>query len=84
MKPRRLYEELISIGKQQREKGTDNALIAVEEASRNNQALSMAYYLEGLGYKGLGNVNKSQELFEHALKQYPNNLWAKIMNTKMD
>ncbi len=50
------FKELASIGQRQREGGTDNTLIAVEEGSSgNNQGLSDAYCLEALANKGLGN-----------------------------
>lgn len=79
-KAKALFNDLISIGQQQRESGTDNTLIAVEESAGNNQAISDAYYLEALGNKGLGNKEAAQKLFEHSLQNYQNNLWANIMS----
>ncbi len=80
-KAKTLFEELISLGQQQRESGTDNTLIAVEEGSSgNNQEVSNAFYLEALGNKGLGNKESAHKLFEHSRQNYPNNLWAKFMS----
>ncbi|MGI9543446.1 MAG: tetratricopeptide repeat protein, partial [Cyclobacteriaceae bacterium] len=75
-----MFNNLITQGQDQRKKGTDNILVAVEEASSfNNKAISNSYYLEALGNEGLGNKEESQNLFESALKEYKNNLWAKRM-----
>ncbi|SDM29544.1 tetratricopeptide repeat protein [Kriegella aquimaris] len=82
IKANEMFKNLIRQGKEQREKGTDNSLIAVEEgASGNNKAISNSYYLEALGNKGLGNSSEAQKLFETALDTYKNNLWAQVMVT---
>ena len=75
-----LFKNLIAIGKEQREKGSDNSLIAVEEGSvGNSKAISNSYYLEALGNKGLGQEDEAKKLLETALETYKNNLWAQIM-----
>ena len=82
-KAKSLFEELVLIGQQQRERGADNTLIAVEEAAGNNQLVSNAYYLEALGNKGLGKEEESELLLTKSLQYYPNNLWASVMSKKM-
>lgn len=78
-----LFNDLIQKGETLREDGTGNILVAVEEASvTNKKENSHSYYLEALGNKGLGNKNKADELFSEALKEYKNNLWAKIMKER--
>ena len=75
-----MFKSLISRAKELRVGGADNTLVAVEESSSgNNKAVSNSYYLEGLGNMGLGNKIEAQKLFETALREYKNNLWAKIM-----
>ena len=79
-KAKEMFRSLISQGQEQRDKGADNTLVAVEEASSgNNKEISNSYYLEALGNKGLGNNEEAGKLFESALKVYKNNLWAKAM-----
>ena len=79
-KAREMFNNLITKGKELRENGGGNTLIAVEEGSSgNNEALSYSYFLEALGHKGLGNDTKAQQLFESALKENNHNLWAKVM-----
>jgi tetratricopeptide (TPR) repeat protein len=51
--------------------------IGVETASLQSKTLAEGYYLQALGYLGLGDTNKSQELLGETLKLYPNHLWAK-------
>ena len=75
-----IFNDLIKRGRELRENGADNTLIAVEEgSSKNNIARSYSYFLEALGNKGLGNNSEAQNLFETALQEYNNNLWAKVM-----
>ncbi|MEX0288313.1 MAG: DUF5107 domain-containing protein [Flavobacteriaceae bacterium] len=79
-KSREMFENLIAQARAQREGGTSIRLVAVEEASSgNNKASSNSYYLEALGNLGLGNKEDAQHLFQKALEEYPNNLWAKVM-----
>ncbi|WP_282124695.1 DUF5107 domain-containing protein [Algibacter mikhailovii] len=74
------FNTLIEKSKAYREKGTDNTLVAVEEASATNKkAMSYAYYLEALGYKGLKKTNVAEAQFKLALDTYKNNLWAQVM-----
>lgn len=76
-KANELFNDLIEKAKAYREKGSDNTLIAVEEGeATNNKFLSHAYYLEALGYKGLGNKTDYETYLNKALSQYQNNLWA--------
>ena len=71
---------MISQGKELRERGADNTLIAVEEgSSRNNKAISQSYFLEALDNQGLENEEEVQRLFQLALDEYNHNLWAKVM-----
>ncbi len=75
-----MFKNLIVRGQEQMDKGSHNSLVAVEEASStNHKTISNAYYLQALGNKGLGNNEEAQRLFESALREYNNNLWAKIM-----
>ena len=79
-KGKEMFNELIKTGQEQRKGGSDGSLIAVEESSwGNNKDISDAYYLEALGQKGLGNKAEAQTLFESAIKEYKNNLWANKM-----
>ena len=72
-------QELISKGKIILEKGVGTSGVAVEEISlKNNKTLSEAYYLQALGNAGLGNVDEANNLFQRALKEYKNNLWANL------
>ena len=76
----KIFKTLIKSGQVLRNEGTDNILIAVEElATTNNKALSNSYYLEALGYLGLNENNKAQELLKKSLEIYRNHLWAKNM-----
>lgn len=78
-----IFQSLIDKAKQYRENGTNNALVAVEEAEVvNNKAISTSYYIEALGNLGLGNNDEAQQLFNKALAHYNNNLWAKIMKSR--
>ncbi len=75
-----IFQSLINKAKLYREKGTDNTLVAVEEAEVvDNKATSTSYYLEALGNLGLGNTSESQKLFDKSLESYSNNLWSSIM-----
>ena len=77
---KKILNDLIERARQQRNKGTDNTLVAVEEASATNkQAISNSYYLEALGTMGLGKNEQAQKLLQEALKVYKNHLWAKNM-----
>ncbi|MGB5668760.1 MAG: DUF5107 domain-containing protein [Maribacter sp.] len=79
-KAKEMLNNLISQSRELRTGGADNTLVAVEEASSvNNKDISNSYYLEALGNKGLGNIDEAKKLLETALKEYKNNLWAKIM-----
>lgn len=79
-KAKNFFDELIAKGAALREDGTDNALIAVEEASSGNKkVVSKAYYLEALGNLGLGNLDKAHDQLESAIKENKNNLWARVM-----
>ncbi len=77
---KKLFKELIEKGNRQIRKGIENSGIAVEDgAVGKNIVQSKAHYLVALGYKGLGDAKKSEELFVTALEEYKNNLWAKEM-----
>lgn len=79
-KAKELFDKLIAKGAALREGGSDNALIAVEESSSGDRkAISQAYYIEALGNLGLGNLDKAHNQFESAIKEYKNNLWARVM-----
>ncbi|TMM53378.1 DUF5107 domain-containing protein [Maribacter algarum] len=79
-KAKKMFSDLIERARSQRNKGTDNTLVAVEEASAtNNKAISNSYYLEALGNIGLGNKDEAKKLLHEAIKVYKNNLWAKQM-----
>ncbi|MEP3210634.1 MAG: DUF5107 domain-containing protein [Maribacter sp.] len=81
-KAQKMFNNLIERARKQRDKGTNNTLVAVEEASAtNNKAISNSYYLEALGTMGLKQQDKAQELLQEALKVYKNHLWAKNMMT---
>jgi tetratricopeptide (TPR) repeat protein len=75
-----MFRALIERALLQRNKGTNNTLVAVEEASAtNNKAISNSYFLEALGNMGLGKHQQAEELLKEALRVYKNNLWAKNM-----
>ena len=79
-KAKTILTNLIESARLQRSKGTDNTLVAVEEASAtNNKKISNSYFLEALGYMGLGNNEEAQKLLKKAIKVYKNHLWAKQM-----
>ncbi|WP_298537564.1 DUF5107 domain-containing protein [uncultured Algibacter sp.] len=80
------FNQLINLGKNILDKYDDNELIAVEESYTNeSKIISKGYYLQALGQKGLGNIQKSKMLFQEALKTYKNNLWANVMmNNSME
>ncbi|MEO9891414.1 DUF5107 domain-containing protein [Aurantibacter sp.] len=77
---KKMYADLISRAQKQRKDGANNTLIAVEEATATNKkAVSKSYYLEALGNLGLGNNQHAKTLLQSAIKEYKNNLWAKVM-----
>jgi tetratricopeptide (TPR) repeat protein len=77
---KQIFNDLVERARLQRDKGTDNTLVAVEEASAtNNKAISNSYYLEALGNMGLGQQEEAQALLKEALKVYKNHLWANAM-----
>ena len=77
---KQLYNDIVKRAKKYRENGIDNTLVAVEEASTTNRkAISMSYYLEALGNMGLGNKEEAKHLLQTAIKEYKNNLWAKVL-----
>ncbi|MEW4922884.1 DUF5107 domain-containing protein [Algibacter sp. 2305UL17-15] len=79
-KAHEIFNSLIEKSRAFREKGTDNTLVAVEEASATKKKdISYSYYLDALGHKGLGNSNEAALLFDKALEIYKNNIWAKVM-----
>jgi tetratricopeptide (TPR) repeat protein len=73
-----LFEQLIARGNKMQEKGTSTSGIGVEQASLKDKSLSEAFYLQGLGHKGLGHKDKAGDLFRKSLNIYQNNLWAKF------
>ncbi len=77
---KKMFKDLIERAQQYRNRGDDNTLVAVEEASATNKkAISNSYYLEALGNMGLGNDEVANELLKESVKTYKNNLWAKVM-----
>lgn len=79
----KIFQGLIDTGKSLLDKGSDNELIAVEEASvNNNQLFAYSYYLQALGYKGLGENEKAKTLYQKSLEYYKNNLWANVIFNK--
>lgn len=79
-KAKQHFEKLIAKGKQVIEGDSDNRSIGVSQASLgNDKMISYAYYLEALGYRGLGDSEKANDLLKTSLTTYPNNLWAKVM-----
>lgn len=76
-----MFEELIKLGQQQRTGGSNNTLVAVEEASvTNKKGVSQSYLLEALGNMGLGKMEVAKRLLKNATETYSNNLWAKVMS----
>jgi tetratricopeptide (TPR) repeat protein len=78
-----MYKKLIDKGTLILEKGEVSSGLGVEDVSLKNKSLSDAHYLQALGYKGLGDDNKAKNLFQNALKEYKNNLWAKLYLEKL-
>ena len=77
---KKMYSDLITRGQQQRNGGSSNTLVAVEEATATNKkAISQSYFLEALGNIGLGKDEKAQSLLQMAISEYRNNLWANNM-----
>jgi tetratricopeptide (TPR) repeat protein len=74
----KLFEALISKGTTILERGAATSGIGVEEVSLKSKSLSDAYYLQALGYKGLGDDSKANNLLREAINKYKNNLWAKF------
>lgn len=76
-----MFQNLIKLGQQQRSGGSNNTLVAVEEASvTNKKGVSQSYLLEALGNMGLGKMEEAKRLLKSATETYPNNLWAKVMS----
>ncbi|MDR1403573.1 MAG: DUF5107 domain-containing protein [Tannerellaceae bacterium] len=71
-----MFEDLIKQGESIIKNGATRTGIGVEEVSTAGKYMSQGYYLQALGNKGLGNEEKSSELFRQALKRHYNNLWA--------
>ncbi|WP_282160603.1 DUF5107 domain-containing protein [Ulvibacterium marinum] len=79
-KAKSMFKDLIQSAQRQRNRGNDNTLVAVEEASATNKkAISQSYFLEALGNLGLGKKDDAERLLQTALGEYQNNLWAKVM-----
>ena len=78
-KAKKLYNQLISKGKQLLSKGAANSGVGVEASQEDNRTISEAYYLQALGSVGLGNKSEATALFRKALNAYRNNLWASRM-----
>lgn len=79
-KAQKMFKDLIERARLQRNKGADNTLVAVEEASAtDNKAISNSYYLEALGNLGLGQDDIAKGLLKESIKVYKNHLWAKNM-----
>jgi tetratricopeptide (TPR) repeat protein len=79
-KSKEMFKDLVELARLQRDKGTDNTLVAVEEASAtDNKSISNSYYLEALGAMGLGQQDEAQALLKEAMEVYKNHLWAKNM-----
>jgi len=71
------YDELITKGERQLERGKVGLGIGVEQASNMaNLNISEAYYFKALGTLGQGDKTEAQSLFNQAIDAYPNNLWA--------
>lgn len=76
-----MFQDLITLGQQQRSGSNTNTLVAVEEASvTNKKGVSQSYLLEALGNMGLGKMEVAKRLLKSATETYPNNLWAKVMS----
>lgn len=74
----KIFKGLTESGLLFRNRGSENTLIAVEEAATSNKkALSNSFYLEALGYLGLGEKDKAKQLLKESLMFYKNHLWAK-------
>jgi tetratricopeptide (TPR) repeat protein len=78
-----MFKELIAKGTSILERGEVSSGIGVEDVSLKNKSLSEAYYLQSLGYKGLGDGAKANNLLQKALQEYKNNLWAKLYLEKL-
>lgn len=79
-KAKQHFQKLIAKGKEVLEGDSDNRSIAVSQASLGEaKMISYAYYLKALGNKGLNKSDQANELFKTSLNNYPNNLWAKVI-----
>jgi tetratricopeptide (TPR) repeat protein len=71
-----MFEGLIKRGESIQKNGAGRTGIGVEDVSWADKSVAQGYYLQGLGYLGLGNEAKASDLFREALKHHSNNLWA--------
>ena len=76
-KGKKMLGELIERGDNMLKRGAATSGIGVEEASSQNKSYANANYLKALGCKGLGDIDKANNLFQESLKTYKNNLWPK-------
>ncbi len=74
-----LFDGLLADGMAQLESGgsVDFFMKFGEKQARGVQR-AKAYYLAGLGALGNGDITRAKELFEDALKENPNHLWARM------
>jgi len=73
------FNTLISEGDKQLKSGSEVDYFAkFGEREAENERLSNAYLLKGLGYKGLGNKGAANENLKKAIELSASNLWARV------
>ena len=79
-----IYKELIREGEITLINAKKRSGISVEVNAQNNRMVSNAYYIMGLGLKGIGKEDEARDIFEKSISVYRSNLWAKYQLEKVN
>jgi len=78
---KKIFESLISeADKQLQQSATEEVGMIFGRSEAANDRLSRLYTMRGLGYKGLGDLQKAKDDLNKALELSQSNLWAKAEN----
>ena len=80
---KKIFDSLVADANNQLERSeTSEVGVIFGGREANNDRLSRVYTLRGLGYKGLGEVQKAKEDLNKAQEYSRSNLWAKVESEK--